>query len=59
MQSWAVKFSPKEISQIASFVTTLKGTNPANPKAPQGDIFVPAGGADSAKKTTVAFTSIK
>jgi len=59
MQSWAVKFSPKEISQIASFVTTLKGTNPANPKAPQGDIFVPVGGLDSAKKTTVAFTSIK
>ena len=59
MQSWAVKFSPKEISQIASFVTTLKGSNPPNPKAPQGDIFLPSGRVDSAKKTIVAFTSIK
>jgi len=54
MQSWAVKFSPKEISQIASFVTTLRGSNPLNPKAPQGDIYVPVGGIDSTKKI-VAF----
>ena len=38
MQSWAVKFNPKEISQIASFITTLKGTHPAGAKAPQGDL---------------------
>ena len=39
MQSWAGKFSPKEMSQIASYVKTLKGTNPPNPKAPQGDLY--------------------
>jgi cytochrome c oxidase cbb3-type subunit 3 len=39
MQSWAGKFSPKEMSQIASYVNTLKGTNPPNPKAPQGDLY--------------------
>jgi cytochrome c oxidase cbb3-type subunit III len=39
MQSWAIKFNPKEMSEIASFVKTLKGTNPPNGKAPQGDIY--------------------
>ena len=38
MQSWAVKFNPKEISQIASFISTLKGTHPTGAKAPQGDL---------------------
>jgi cytochrome c oxidase cbb3-type subunit III len=40
MQSWAIKFNPKELSEIASFVKSLKGTNPPNGKAPQGDIYV-------------------
>ncbi|MEQ1555038.1 MAG: c-type cytochrome, partial [Ferruginibacter sp.] len=39
MQSWAADFTPKEISNIASFIKTLKGTKPANPKAPQGDLY--------------------
>lgn len=39
MQSWASKFNPKEISQLASYVKTLKGTNPPNGKAPQGDLY--------------------
>lgn len=40
MQSWSSHFSPKEISYIASFVKSLKGTKPATPKAPQGDLYV-------------------
>jgi len=39
MQSWAVKFNPKEMSEIASFVKTLQGSNPPGAKAPQGDLF--------------------
>lgn len=42
MQSWIIKFNPKEISQIASFIKTLRGTNPAGAKAPQGDLYVEA-----------------
>ncbi len=51
MQSWAIKFNPKEMSEIASFVKTLKGTNPPNGKAPQGDIYAEdtPGGAASAE----------
>ncbi|MEP7142640.1 MAG: cbb3-type cytochrome c oxidase N-terminal domain-containing protein [Ferruginibacter sp.] len=39
MQSWAIKFNPKEISELASYVTTLKGTDPPGAKAPQGDLY--------------------
>jgi cytochrome c oxidase cbb3-type subunit 3 len=37
MISWQSQLSPKQIQQVASYVLTLKGTNPAGPKEPQGD----------------------
>ncbi len=43
MQSWQAQFSPKQIQQISSFVKSLKGTNPPNPKAPQGDLYQEGG----------------
>jgi cytochrome c oxidase cbb3-type subunit III len=49
MQSWTIKFNPKEISELASFVATMVGTNPPGAKAPQGDLFTGATGADSLK----------
>jgi len=39
MQAWEKNYSPKEISNIASYIKTLHGTNPPNAKAPQGDLF--------------------
>lgn len=52
MQSWAGSFSEKEISYLASFVKSLKGTKPAVAKAPQGDFYVdePAGGSPDSTK---------
>ena len=47
MQSWEKQFSPKEISQIASYVKSLKGTKPAAPKAPQGDLYVETASSDT------------
>jgi cytochrome c oxidase cbb3-type subunit III len=53
MQSWTNDFTPKEISFLASYIKTLHGTNPPNPKAPQGDLFTETAAtpavADSAK----------
>ncbi len=53
MQAWNTKFNPKEISQIASFIKTLKGTKPAIAKLPQGDMYdetiAAPGAVDSAK----------
>jgi cytochrome c oxidase cbb3-type subunit 3 len=37
MQSWEKTYSPAQIKDLASFVKSLKGTNPPNAKAPQGD----------------------
>ena len=40
MQSWSVKYTPKEMSFLASYIKSLQGTNPANAKPAQGDLFV-------------------
>jgi cytochrome c oxidase cbb3-type subunit III len=40
MQSWQKMYSPSQIKNLASYIKTLAGTNPPNPKAPQGDLFV-------------------
>ena len=47
MQSWAIKFSPKEMSEIASYVKMLKGTHPEGAKAPQGDFYDESAPTDS------------
>lgn len=39
MKSWKEDLSPIQIAQVTSFIKSLKGTNPPNGKAPQGDLF--------------------
>lgn len=39
MKSWQADFTPLKINEIASYILTLKGTNPPNGKAPQGDLY--------------------
>jgi cytochrome c oxidase cbb3-type subunit III len=48
MQSWQKTYSPTQIKNLASYIKTLVGTNPPNPKAPQGDLFI-ASKTDSSK----------
>ena len=47
MQAWGKTFSPADIRNISSFVLSLQGTNPANAKAPQGNLYESAKTADS------------
>jgi cytochrome c oxidase cbb3-type subunit 3 len=47
MQSWAKNYSPKEINNLAGYIKTLRGTNPPNQKAPQGDLYVESIATDS------------
>ncbi|MFZ9387952.1 MAG: cbb3-type cytochrome c oxidase N-terminal domain-containing protein [Chitinophagaceae bacterium] len=51
MRSWKDDLSPKQMAQVSSYVKSLKGTKPANPKEPQGDLYqeeaAPAAVADS------------
>lgn len=39
MISWQAMLNPDKIRQVAAFVHSLKGSNPPNPKAPQGDPY--------------------
>lgn len=39
MQAWQSQYSPKQMQQLASFIKSLRGTNPPNAKAPQGDLY--------------------
>ncbi len=56
MQSWEKQYSPKQMSELASYIKTLHGTNPPNAKAPQGDLFTD-GTASSAPAATPATDS--
>lgn len=40
MVAWKQTLKPAEMAQVASYVLSLGGTTPANPKAPEGDIWV-------------------
>ncbi len=39
MIPWETQLTPQQIQQVSSFIYTLEGTNPLNPKEPQGEIF--------------------
>lgn len=39
MVSWKKMLTPREIQQVMSYVRSLDGTKPKNPKAPQGDKY--------------------
>jgi cytochrome c oxidase cbb3-type subunit 3 len=36
MPTWESQLTPKQISEVANYVESLHGSNPANPKEPQG-----------------------
>lgn len=38
MPQWQNQYSNKQIAQVASYIKTLHGTNPPNPKEPQGTL---------------------
>jgi cytochrome c oxidase cbb3-type subunit 3 len=38
MIPWQAQLSPVQIQEVASYILTLKGANPPNAKAPQGDL---------------------
>jgi cytochrome c oxidase cbb3-type subunit 3 len=40
MIAWKTMLKPAEIAQVASYVLQFQGTTPAEPKAPEGDLWV-------------------
>ncbi|MFM9986400.1 MAG: cbb3-type cytochrome c oxidase N-terminal domain-containing protein [Flavobacteriales bacterium] len=51
MKSWQQELSPQMMAKVASYIKTLAGTNPPNPKAPEGEVYVEAVSAPSATDT--------
>jgi len=39
MQAWEKTMSPEDIRNISSYIKSLESTNPANAKAPQGELY--------------------
>ncbi|MBI3519165.1 MAG: c-type cytochrome [Bacteroidetes bacterium] len=58
MKSWKEDLSPMQIAQVASYIKSLKGTNPPNAKAPQGDLYTEAGAAPVNDSTVVTGDSL-
>jgi cytochrome c oxidase cbb3-type subunit III len=54
MQSWESMYSPLQLRNLTSFIKSLKGTKPATPKAPQGDLISETTAPAAATVTTPA-----
>lgn len=55
MIAWKQSLKPSEMAQVASYVLTLQGKTPANPKAPEGEIWM----EDTAKKSEIPTEAIE
>lgn len=61
MISWKGTLKPKEIQKVASYILSLQGSNPKDPKAPDGEIWVDdsAPKKETAGKKTADTTQVK
>lgn len=61
MISWKSDLKPLEMAQVASYVLSFEGTTPAEPKDPEGEIWVDpnAPEADQVEKVTDSISEIK
>lgn len=50
MIKWKDKINPSDIQKVASFIITLGGTNPENPKDPEGEIWKEEGEVKSGEQ---------
>lgn len=53
MIAWQAQLKPAEMQAVASYIYQFEGTNPPNPKAPQGEIFIRQGGESIPDSTNV------
>ncbi len=58
MIAWEAQMQPLEMQQVSSFIMSLKGTNPANGKAPQGDLYKAEATVDSTASTAVVDSTV-
>ncbi len=58
MLEWQGQLTPVQIQQVASFIKSIKGTNPPNAKEPQGDIYKESESTANANDTTAVASVI-
>lgn len=60
MIAWQAQLKPQQIQQVASYILSIKGTKPADAKAPQGDLYSEntSTSANSTTITTVDSTKV-
>jgi cytochrome c oxidase cbb3-type subunit III len=56
MKSWQQDLKAIEIQQVTSFIKSLRGTKPENPKAQEGELYSEGGGKSSADSAAKADT---
>lgn len=47
MPAWGTMLSPEQVEAVVAYVLTLRGTTPANPKAPEGIVDTATTGVDA------------
>ena len=53
MIAWENQFSPNQIAEIASYINSIKGTNVAGGKEPQGDKYAEQAPAGNTSKDSL------
>jgi cytochrome c oxidase cbb3-type subunit 3 len=59
MISWKGTLKPKEMQKVASYILSLKGSNPVNPKASEGEIWVDEAAAKANPAAVIDTTQVK
>jgi cytochrome c oxidase cbb3-type subunit 3 len=63
MVAWKTELKPSEMAQVASYVLSLQGTTPADPKAPEGEIWTdpdaPAAPEEGMQQPVVDSTAVE
>lgn len=58
MKAWKEDLSPMQIAQVTSYIKSLKGTNPPNAKAAQGDLYTEGGEVPASDSSAVKNDSV-
>lgn len=59
MKSWQTDLSPVQMKNVASYILSFQGTNPANPKAAEGELYRPNEAIDSTATAKVDTVLVK
>ena len=57
MKSWQTDLSPVQMKNVASYILSLNGTNPANAKAAEGELYQAVVATDSSTAKVVVDSS--